>query len=101
MQCVRSLTGATGNNVEALKVALEDPPVHSKEKHLKVRPLLWVAVLAGSIPSPAPLPIPGPQLQCGSGCPEAVPVLRRGEVSEGTELQSGRHPDEVHLQGLC
>lgn len=51
MHCIRSLTVATGNNLEALKVALEDPPVHSKEKNLKVSHSRgWAAVLAGGLP---------------------------------------------------
>ena len=61
MHCIRSLTVATGNNLEALKVALEDPPVHSKEKNLKVSHSRgWAAVLAGGLPSLPLLTIPGP-----------------------------------------
>ncbi len=38
-------TFITGNNVEALKVALSDPPAGSKDKTLKVREVYLIVVL--------------------------------------------------------
>lgn len=43
MSCGIFLNLLTSNNLEALKVALEDPPVASKDKNLKVK-ILWGTV---------------------------------------------------------
>lgn len=43
--CTVFLDGSTSKNVDALKVALEDPPVQCKDKSLKVCHSLWSRML--------------------------------------------------------